>query len=93
MDKCARSFKGLVIDLNMERVMFKLTWPEIKEYLKTNDIVLFPTGSTEQSGKHIAEDNDAFIAFALPVQSVQVNYLLAEHIYTRAKTGSTILRK
>jgi creatinine amidohydrolase len=43
--------------------MFKLTWPEIEEYLKKSDIVLFPTGSTEQHGKHLAEDNDAFIAF------------------------------
>jgi len=45
-----------------EVLLYKLTWPEVKEYLKTNDIVLFPTGSTEQHGKHIAEDNDAFTA-------------------------------
>ena len=45
-----------------EVLLYKLTWPEVKEYLKENDIVLFPTGSTEQHGKHIAEDNDAFTA-------------------------------
>jgi len=33
--------------------------------LKENDIVLFPTGSTEQHGKHIAEDNDAFTALEI----------------------------
>lgn len=42
--------------------MYKLTRPEIEEYLKTNDIVLFPTGSNEQHGKHIAVDNDSFTA-------------------------------
>lgn len=45
--------------------MFKMTWPEVEEYLKENDVVLFPTGSTEQHGKHIAEDNDAFTAFEI----------------------------
>jgi len=45
-----------------EVFLHKLTWPEVKDYLKENDIVLFPTGSTEQHGKHIAEDNDAFTA-------------------------------
>jgi len=45
-----------------EVFLFKLTWPEIEDYLKESDVVLFPTGSTEQHGKHIAEDNDAFTA-------------------------------
>jgi len=48
-----------------EPFLFKLTWPEVKEYLKENDIILFPTGSTEQHGKHIAEDNDAFTALEI----------------------------
>ncbi len=45
--------------------MFKMTWPEVEEYLEKNDVILFPTGSTEQHGKHIAEDNDAFTAFEI----------------------------
>ena len=45
-----------------EVLLYKLTRPEVEEYLKENDIVLFPTGSTEQHGKHIAIDNDAFTA-------------------------------
>jgi creatinine amidohydrolase len=48
-----------------EPFLFKLTWPEVREYLKENDIVLFPTGSTEQHGKHLAEDNDAFTALEI----------------------------
>lgn len=45
-----------------EVFLYKLTRPEVEEYLKENDLVLFPTGSTEQHGKHIAIDNDAFTA-------------------------------
>ncbi|MBN1681997.1 creatininase family protein [Candidatus Bathyarchaeota archaeon] len=45
-----------------EVLLYKLTWPEIQDYLRENDVILFPTGSTEQHGKHIAEDNDAFTA-------------------------------
>jgi len=48
-----------------EPFLFKLTWPEVEEYLKKNEIVLFPTGSTEQHGKHLAEDNDAFTALEI----------------------------
>ena len=45
--------------------MYKLTRPEIEEYLKKCDVVLFPVGSTEQHGKHIAIDNDAFTALEI----------------------------
>ncbi len=46
----------------METRMYKTTWPEVEEYLKENDVVIFPVGSQEQHGKHLAEDNDAFTA-------------------------------
>ncbi len=42
--------------------MYKLTRPEVEEYLKKNDTVLVPIGSTEQHGKHMAVDTDAFTA-------------------------------
>lgn len=42
--------------------MYKLTRPEVEEYLKNNDTVLVPIGSTEQHGKHMAVDTDAFTA-------------------------------
>lgn len=45
--------------------LFKLTWPEVEEYLKRQDIILLPTGSTEQHGRHIAIDNDTFTAFEI----------------------------
>ena len=42
--------------------MYKMTWPEVEEYLKENDVVIFPVGSQDQHGKHLAEDNDSFTA-------------------------------
>jgi creatinine amidohydrolase len=46
----------------MESRLFKLTRPEVEEYLKNNDTILVPIGSTEQHGKHMALDTDAFTA-------------------------------
>ena len=41
------------------------TWPEIAEYLKQNDIVLVPIGSTEQHGPHLPTGCDTYAAIAL----------------------------
>ena len=46
----------------MENRLYKLTRPEVEEYLKENDVVLLPVGSTEQHGKHMAIDTDAYTA-------------------------------
>ena len=45
-----------------EHRLYKLTRPEVEEYLKENDTVLVPIGSTEQHGKHMAVDTDAYTA-------------------------------
>ena len=42
--------------------LFKLTRPEVEEYLEKNDTVLVHIGSTEQHGKHMAVDTDAYTA-------------------------------
>lgn len=47
----------------MENLLFKLTRPEVEKYLEENSVVLVPIGSTEQHGKHMAIDNDAYTAF------------------------------
>lgn len=49
----------------MENLLYKLTRPEVEEYLKRCDVVLFPVGSTEQHGKHMAIDNDTFTALEI----------------------------
>ena len=43
----------------------KMTRPEVEKYLDENDVVLIPVGSTEQHGKHLPFDNDAFSAFEI----------------------------
>lgn len=45
--------------------LFKLTWPEVKEYLEDNDTIIVPTGSNEQHGRHIAVDNDTYTAYEI----------------------------
>jgi creatinine amidohydrolase len=49
----------------LENLLYKLTRPEIEEYLKKQDLVLVPVGSTEQHGRHLAIDNDAFTALEI----------------------------
>jgi creatinine amidohydrolase len=49
----------------VENLLFKLTRPEVEDYLKRSKVVLVPVGSTEQHGKHMAIDNDAFTALEI----------------------------
>jgi creatinine amidohydrolase len=51
--------------LALENLLYKLTRPEIETYLKSCEVILFPIGSTEQHGKHMAIDNDAFTALEI----------------------------
>ena len=39
-----------------------LTWPEINEAIDQQKLVLLPTGSTEQHGRHLPLDTDVFLA-------------------------------
>jgi creatinine amidohydrolase len=54
-----------------ENRLYKLSRPEIEEYLKENDTVLVPVGSTEQHGKHMAVDTDAFTAQEISLRVAQ----------------------
>jgi creatinine amidohydrolase len=42
-------------------MMWNLTWPEIEDNLKTNDLVLVSVSSTEQHGRHLPICTDAVI--------------------------------
>lgn len=46
----------------MTSLLYKLTRPEIEEYLEHDDIVLLPVGATEQHGRHLAIDTDSYIS-------------------------------
>ncbi len=52
----------------MENRLYKLTRPEVEEYLKENEVVLLPVGSTEQHGKHMAIDTDAYTAHEISLK-------------------------
>lgn len=43
-------------------VLQEMTWIEVKEYLKTNDMVIIPIGSTEQHGPHLPLGTDFYEA-------------------------------
>lgn len=55
----------------MESRLYKLTRPEVEEYLTENDTVLIPVGSTEQHGNHMAVDTDAFTAQEISLRVAQ----------------------
>jgi creatinine amidohydrolase len=39
----------------------RLTWPEMNRAIEMQKVVLLPTGSTEQHGRHLPLDTDAFL--------------------------------
>lgn len=43
-------------------VLQKMTWTDMQDYLKTNDMVIIPIGSTEQHGPHLPLGTDSFFA-------------------------------
>jgi len=66
----------------MENLLYKLTRPEVEEYLKTCDVVLIPAGSTEQHGKHMAIDNDTFTALEISKRVAEkTGVLVASPLY------------
>lgn len=66
----------------MENLLYKLTRPEVEEYLKKCDVVLVPAGSTEQHGKHMAIDNDTFTALEISKRvAKKTGVLVASPLY------------
>ena len=43
----------------------RLTWPEMNEAISLQKLVLLPTGSTEQHGRHLPLDTDVFLSEAV----------------------------
>lgn len=48
--------------LKAPKTLFEMTWQEAEEALQETDIVVLPTGSTEQHGPHLPLGNDAIQA-------------------------------
>jgi creatinine amidohydrolase len=50
----------------VERVwLWEYRWPEVENYLKEKDLILIPTGSTEQHGRHLPLGTDALVGIRL----------------------------
>jgi creatinine amidohydrolase len=43
----------------------EMTWEEVRDHLKTDDVVLLPVGSTEQHGPHLPLGTDSMTAIGL----------------------------
>ncbi|MHB1006832.1 MAG: creatininase family protein [Chloroflexota bacterium] len=52
----------------MARWLHEMKWPEVAEYLKTEDTVLIPAGTTEQHSRHLPLQVDAAEAIDLAVE-------------------------
>jgi len=50
---------------NKALVLQEMTWTDIQEYLKNNDMVIIPLGSTEQHGPHLPLGTDFYEAFEI----------------------------
>ena len=46
-------------------VLQEMSWPDVRDYLKTNDMVIIPLGSTEQHGPHMPLGTDYYEAMGM----------------------------
>lgn len=46
-------------------VLQEMSWVDVKDYLKTNDMVIIPLGSTEQHGLHLPLGTDYFVGLEI----------------------------
>ena len=63
--------------------MNDMSWPEIAESLKENDVVLVPVGSTEEHGLHLPISTDSLIPIELcKILAEKLGALVGPPIYT-----------
>lgn len=56
---------------NKSFILTQMTWPEVKEALKTVQLAIIPTGSCEQHGPNMTLETDAAICYALAERLTQ----------------------
>jgi creatinine amidohydrolase/Fe(II)-dependent formamide hydrolase-like protein len=49
----------------------ELTWPDVKSFLATHNVVIVPVGSCEQHGPHLPIDTDAYDALWLSLKAAE----------------------
>ena len=55
----------LAEDSSKPLVLQEMSWSDVAEYLKTNDMVIIPIGSTEQHGPHLPLGTDFYESFGI----------------------------
>jgi len=65
-------------------LMEELSWFEVREYLKANDVIIIPVGSVEQHGPHLPLATDSINVLYLAVQAAAVADVLVAPVI---KTG------
>jgi creatinine amidohydrolase len=56
---------GMNLDTEKPLILQEMTWPDVREYLKTSDMVIIPLGSTEQHGPHMPLGTDYYEALGM----------------------------
>lgn len=67
----------------MEKVwLWEYSWPEVEGYLEEKDLIIIPTGSTEQHGRHLPLGTDALVGIRLAEDAAKkTNVLVAPPIW------------
>ena len=57
------------MDKDREYRYNRLTWPEMNDAIARQKVVILPTGSTEQHGRHLPIDVDLFLAESICLEA------------------------
>lgn len=64
-------------------VLQEMTWTDVRDYLKTNDMVIIPLGSTEQHGPHMPLGTDFYEALGMTKMiSAQTGVMVAPVLFS-----------
>jgi creatinine amidohydrolase len=56
---------GFAAENGKALVLQEMSWVDVKDYLKTNDMVIIPMGATEQHGPHLPLGTDYYESFGI----------------------------
>jgi creatinine amidohydrolase len=84
---------GLAEEEAKALVLQEMSWTDVAEYLKTNDMVIIPLGSTEQHGPHMPLGTDFYEAVGMSKKISARTVLLSGYsVYHSGFAGSLSLK-
>ena len=66
-DPILKELKSLQKKEGKPLVLQEMSWTDVRDYLKANDMVIIPLGSTEQHGPHMPLGTDYYEAMGFVV--------------------------